>query len=184
MTWLIPITLLVAVCAMVGGLIARQVYAADRQPAGAPSAPATDSGTPTTTTSPSNPKTVAFRDAARSVPQFGDVQNAIQNYFNAINDRKYSLWKTTVTTRVVQSQTQEDWANGYKTTTDSDMTVYRIEANGDNLDVFGTFTSHQEPANAPQDLRVGCIDWAMVWPFVRSGNGYLIDTPSFTKKAC
>jgi hypothetical protein len=184
LTWLIPITLLVAVCAMVGGLIARQVYAADRRPAGAPSAPATDSSTPTTTDKPTDPNTVDFRAAARNSPEFGSVQKAMQNYFNAINGKKYALWKTTVTPNVVQSQTQADWANGYRTTKDTDMVVYRIETTDVSLDVYGTFTSHQDPANAPGDLREGCIEWAMVWPFVKSGDGYLIDVPSVSKKAC
>jgi hypothetical protein len=184
LTWLIPITLLVAVCAMVGGLIARQVYAADRQPAGAPSASATDSPTPTPTPSPSNPESVDFREAARGVPEFGAVQNAMQNYFNAINHPNYDLWKSTVTPKVVQAETKASWEAGYNTTKDTDMVVYRIEQSDTGLDVFGTFTSHQNPDDGPEGLKVGCIRWAMVWPLAKSGNGYLIDVPSVTKKAC
>jgi hypothetical protein len=187
LTWLIPITLLVAVCAMVGGLIARQVYAADRQPAGAPSAPATNSGTPTTTEKPSNPDSVDFREAARNDPAFGAVQNAMQSYFNAINHPNYDLWKSTVTAKVALSQTREAWEAGYNTTKDTDMVVYRIEidtSRQDGLDVFGTFTSHQAPADGPDGMKVACIHWTIVWPLVKSGNGYLIDGSSLTKNPC
>jgi hypothetical protein len=50
--------------------------------------------------------------------------------------------------------------------------------------VFGSFTSHQDVNDAPADLKVPCIDWWMVWPMTRSGDGFRIDGPSVIKKAC
>ena len=184
LTWLIPITLLVAVCALVGGLIARQVYAVTK-PAAADQPPAVTTTPDTTTRSgPGNTTTVSFTPFARSDPQFDKVQNAIQNYLNAINTQSYPLWKQTMTSDVLAAQTETDWHNGYRSTVDSDMTVYRIEATDQGADVFGSFTSRQNVANAPKDLQAACINWWMVWPMVKSGNGLRIAGPSIVKKKC
>jgi hypothetical protein len=185
LTWLIPITLLVAVCAMVGGLIARQVYASTKPPAATQQPPAVTS-TPEATPDPGtgDPRSVNFTPFAMSDPQFQLVQSAIQNYFNAVNDRNYGLWKQTMTANVTSQQTEHDWRSGFDTTKDSDMKVYRIEATDKGADVFGSFTSRQDIANAPSDLKAPCINWWMVWPMVKSGNALRIDGPSIVKKKC
>lgn len=183
MTWLIPITLLVAVCALVGGLIARQVYAVTKppsegQPPGASAPASTSEGRPP------DPKTVYFTPFARSDPQFGQVQVAIQNYFNATNNHDFTLWRSTMTSNVTESETQQHWQSGNQSTKDTDMTVYRIEATDTGADVFGTFTSHQDPEDAPKTLPVDCITWSMVWPMVKANGGYRIDSPSVQFKKC
>lgn len=184
MTWLIPITLLVAVCALVGGLIARQVYAATRPPAGAPSSTATSEGPTTTPARPSDWHTVVFTDFAQTYPDHLAVQSAIQNYFNAVNDGNYDLWRRTMTAAIVETQTEQSWRNGSSSSKDTNMIVYRIEATDQGVDVFGSFTSTQSLAQAPKDLQATCINWAMVWPMQKVGNGYLIDGPSVIKKKC
>ncbi len=184
LTWLIPITLLIAVCAMVGGLIARQVYAVTKPPS-VSHAPATSESSSPTATRPADPNLVFFLPFAKNDPLFGRVQNAIQNYFNATNKHDYSLWRTTMTSDVTQTETQAHWENGNRSTRDSDMTVYRIEATERGADVFGSFTSHQELADAPSDLKSKCINWWMVWPMQDVGSGnFRIGGPSVVKKAC
>lgn len=185
LTWLIPITLLVAVCALVGGLIARQVYASTKPPAATQLPPAVTS-TPEATSDPGtgDPHSVIFTPFARNDPQFKPVQSAIQNYFNAVNDQNYGLWKQTMTPNVTSQQTEYNWRDGFRTTKDSDMKVYRIEATANGADVFGSFTSRQDVTNAPPDLKVPCINWWMVWPMVKSGNAFRIDSPSIVKKKC
>ncbi|GAA3438478.1 hypothetical protein [Kutzneria kofuensis] len=185
LTWLIPITLLVAVCALVGGLIARQVYASTKPPAATTQPPAaTSTPEPTTEQGQGGPDTVHFTLFARNDPQFRPVQNAIQNYFNAVNHRNYGLWKQTMTAKVSDQQTEQDWRDGYRTTVDTDMMIYRIETTDQGANVFGTFTSKQDPANAPKELRASCINWWMVWPMVKSGSDFRIDSPSITMKKC
>jgi hypothetical protein len=184
LTWLVPITLLVAVCALVGGLIARQVYAVAKPAAvshePATSAPAsTSDGRP-----PGDDKTVYFTPFAQGDPQYEKVRNAIQSYFNATNHRDYNLWRSVMTAKVVESQPQQSWIGGLKSTQDSDMTVYRIEATDSGADVFGSFKSTQDPKDAPQDLQVACIDWHMVWPMVNTNGVLRIDSPSVTKQKC
>jgi hypothetical protein len=185
LTWLIPITLLVAVCALVGGLIARQVYASTTPPAATQQPPAATS-TPEATSDPGkgDTKTVNFTPFARSDPKFGLVQYAIQNYFNAVNDRNYGLWKQTMTPDVGQQQTEQDWRKGYKSTVVSDMWIYRIEATDQGADVFGSFTSTQDVADAPKELKAACVKWWMVWPMVKSGNVFRIDGPGIVTKKC
>jgi hypothetical protein len=186
LTWLIPITLLIAVCAMVGGLIARQVYATSKpvdtkQPPAVTSAPVTSSeGSGEDPT-----KTVRFTDFARNDPNFPLVQQAIQSYFNAVNKRDFAKWRQVMTPIVGAQQTQADWTKGYSTTVDKDMQIYRIEDNDDGADVFGSFTSTQDVADAPKDLKEPCIRWNMIWPMVKSpGNVFRIGSPSIVSRKC
>jgi len=184
LTWLIPITLLVAVCAMVGGLIARQVYAVTKSPT-ASHAPATSESASPTATRPADPRSVFFLTFAQNDPLFGRVRDAIQNYFNATNNQDYNLWRKTMTPKVAQQQTQQDWLGGLRSTKDSDMTVYRIEATDKGADVFGSFTSKQDLSDAPDDLQATCINWWMVWPMEDLGSGsFRIGSPSVIKKKC
>jgi hypothetical protein len=184
LTWLIPITLLIAVCALVGGLIARQVYAVTKPPS-VSHAPATSQSNSPTATRPADPRLVFFVPFAQNDPLFPRVRDAIQSYFNATNNQDYNLWRKTMTPKVGQQQTQQDWLGGLRSTKDSDMTVYRIEATDKGADVFGSFTSHQELADAPNDLKATCINWWMVWPMEDMGSGnFRIGGPSVVKKAC
>ena len=183
LTWLIPITLLVAVSAMVGGLIARQVYAVTKSPT-VSQTPATSAPASTSNGRPAGDDTVYFTDFAQSDPQYSNVRNAIQNYFNAVNKQNYSLWRTAMTATVVAQQTQQDWINGLRSTKDSDMTVYRIEATDKGADVFGSFTSHQDLSDAPKTLQATCIDWWMVWPLVNVNGSLRIDSPAVRFQKC
>jgi len=184
LTWLIPITLLVAVCAMVGGLIARQVYAVTKSPS-ASHTPATSEPASATATRPPDPRLVFFLPFAQNDPQFGKVQVAIQSYFNATNNQDYGLWRKTMTPKVAQQQTEQDWLGGLRSTKDSNMTVYRIEATDKGADVFGSFTSRQDLADAPDTLKATCINWWMVWPLEDMGGGpFRIGSPSVINKKC
>ncbi|WP_211762623.1 hypothetical protein [Kutzneria sp. CA-103260] len=184
LTWLIPITLLIAVCAMVGGLIARQVYAVTKPPS-VSHAPVTSESSAPPAVRPPDPRSVYFLPFAQNDPLFSRVQNAIQSYFNATNDQDYNLWRKTMTPKVAQQQTQQDWLGGLRSTKDSDMTVYRIEATDKGADVFGSFTSKQDLADAPDTLKATCINWWMVWPMEDMGSGsFRIGSPSVIAKKC
>ena len=183
MTWLIPITLLVAVCALVGGLIARQVYAVTTSPT-VSQTPAASAPASTSDGRPAGDGLVYFTDFAKSDPQFDKVQIAIQNYFNATNKHEYALWRSTMSAAVIAQQTQEDWAKGLRSTKDSDMTVYRIEATDRGADVFGSFTSTQNVEDAPKSLPATCIDWWMVWPLENVNGSLRIDSPSVRFQKC
>ncbi|MFC0539946.1 hypothetical protein [Kutzneria chonburiensis] len=182
LTWLIPITLLIAVCALVGGLIARQLYATSKPvdtkpPASAPSGPTTDTGHPDDTES------VYFTEFAKADPDADQVQRAIQNYFNAINKRDYKKWQQTMTPEA-GGQTESYWRNGYKSTVDKDMHIYRIEDTEQGADVFGSFTSYQDLADAPDELKATCVRWNMIWPMVSINGVFRIGKPSIAPHAC
>jgi hypothetical protein len=187
LTWLIPITLLVAVCALVGGLIARQLYATSKpvdvkQPPAAPSTPVATSDQ----NNGDNTVSVNYSEFAKSDPNFDPVRKAIQSYFNAINKRDFAKWRQVMIPAVAAQQTQADWTKGFNTTVDKDMFVYRIEATEKGADVFGSFTSTQDVADAPKDLKEPCIRWNMVWPMEKSGDGgvFRIGSPSVVSRKC
>jgi hypothetical protein len=183
LTWLIPITLLIAVCALVGGLIARQLYATSK-PVDTKSPPAVVNAPATSPHDPNDTTTVFFTDFATSDPNFELVRQALQSYFNAINKRDFDKWRQVMTPAVGATQTRADWTKGFKTTTDKGMYVYRIEATDVGADVFGSFTSTQDVADAPKDLKEPCIRWNMVWPMVKIDNVFRIDGPSIVSRKC
>jgi hypothetical protein len=184
LTWLIPITLLVAVCAMVGGLIARQVYAVTKSPATS-HAPVTSVSDSPTATRPADPRSVFFLPFAQNDPLFTRVRDAIQSYFNATNTKNFSLWRQTMLPTVGAQETQQSWLSGLSSTQDTDMTVYRIEATQNGADVFGSFTSKQDLSDAPDNLKATCINWWMVWPMQDVGSGsFRIGSPSVVNKKC
>jgi len=183
LTWLIPITLLIAVCALVGGLIARQLYATSKpvdtkQPPAVVNTPAAPHGDPDDTTS------VHYTAFAIADPNYDLVQPVLQKYFNAVNHRDFKAWRQVVTGEVGNHQTEADWRDGYKTTVDKGMFVYRIVDTDQGADVFGTFTSTQDVADAPPDLKASCIQWNVVWPIVKSSDGFRIDVPVIVSKKC
>lgn len=185
LTWLIPITLLVAVCALVGGLIARQVYMTTKSSLSVSQAPATSAPVTTPATRPVDARTVNFLPFAANDPLFPKVRDAIQGYFNAVNNQDYSVWRKVMTPAVGAQQDQQHWIGGLRSTKDSDMTVYRIEPTDKGADVFGTFTSRQNIDDAPDELKATCINWAMVWPMEDEGAGaFRIASPSVVMKKC
>jgi hypothetical protein len=183
LTWLIPITLLIAVCALVGGLIARQLYATSK-PVDTKSPPAAPSTSQTSSHDPNDTTSVYFSDFASSDPNFEQVRRALQSYFNAINHRDFDKWLQVMTPIVGAGQIRADWTRGFHSTVDKNMFVYRIEDTGDGADVFGSFISTQNVADAPKELKEPCIQWNMVWPMERLDGVLRIGGPSIVSRKC
>ena len=114
----------------------------------------------------------ASQDAnASSVAAFLD------HYFTAINNHDYQSYISLLSPQAQQGLTAAQFDSGYRSTADSAETLVSIStvSNGD-LAAAVTFTSHQNPADSP-DQQQSCTDWNISLFLVESGGGYLVDQP-------
>lgn len=166
-TWLkrvFPAVVAVLLVGVAGGLLARSAY---RTSAGAPEQ--------TSSTPPSSG--ITFSPDAATHPDHERVRWLLETHFNAINFRQYDTWKTTVVPEKWQELPRDKWMREYRTTRDSDIVVHRIEpGDGNSLQVLLTFTSTQDPADAPAELPLACVRWQVVYSLVDAPAGIRLDT--------
>ena len=169
----------VLVLTAVGGLVARSIYQpaanAATQPSAAPP-PSADAPTSGTVTQDPDSKQVKLSADAASSPYGKTVLDLLQTYYNAINDNTYLEWESTVTPAFIAATPQESWENGYSSSQDTGMYVYRINSAPDNqLRVLLTFNSHQDPSKAPDTAPYACITWHSVLTMSDTKSGWKID---------
>jgi len=164
--WLLPALLITVIATALGALVARSVYA-DQPQSPAAIQPSPSSSPPVPRAEQPGSAEVKGTTDAVAHPLYVTVDKLLQQYFNAINAKDYAAWSTTVTAARRKIQVEDDWRRDYKSTRDGSIVVYRIEtdAGGDTARVLLHFTSTQDPADAPPELPVDCIDWNVVWPF-------------------
>jgi len=168
----------VLVLTAVGGLVARSIY----QPAANASTPPVAAPPPTSAPTsgqpvkqPGSPKVQLSADSAAS-PYGATVQNLLQVYFNSINDHNYQEWESVATPALIAENLPGKWQNGYKSTQDGSMYVYRINSSpGSQLRVLITFTSTQALAQAPSFAQFTCVNWSQVMPLVNTNGSWRID---------
>jgi hypothetical protein len=145
----------VALAALAGAWVAGGRSFEAGAPGGAPPAvPASGAGSTTVTVS---------ADAAAH-PSGLAVATRIQAYFDAVNAHDHAAWAAVVTPERVAAQSEEDWLAGVRSTHDGTIRVDRIESTGDGPLALVRFTSTQDVADAPADLRVGRICWRTALP--------------------
>lgn len=155
---------LVVVVSAVAALIVRDIY--HQQPDSA----ATGTGAPPSASSlPSSeqpgPSTVAYTQEFAGYPQHNLALNVLQAYFNAINDKQYDEWVSVVTPSLAAEQTRQAFLDGYKSTRDGSIYVYRVDSAPNNgVRVLVSFTSVQALGDAPQNFPHTCIRWQVVLP--------------------
>lgn len=129
-------------------------------------------------------RTVQLEGSANH-PLAVDVVRLLQGYFDAINERDYQAWRSSVSADQAAAETAEGWRATYSTTEDTDVRIRSID--DDPLRVRLTFTSHQTPALAPPDLPVDCIRWDVTY-LLRHVEGRLVisgvDPTAQQKVAC
>jgi hypothetical protein len=185
-----PVLGLVVVVSAVAALIVRDIY--HQQPAAA----TTGAGAPPGVSSiPSaeqpGPTTVAYAQDFADYPQHGELLDVLQGYFNAINDKRYDEWVSVVTPSLAAEQTQQEFLNGYKSTHDGSIYIYRVDTAPDNgVRVLLSFTSVQARSDAPQNFAYACIRWQVVLPLAwdQKAKQYEVDAgitgSSPQKQAC
>lgn len=172
--WLVPVLVVVLALTVSGGLLAREWY----QPAentGERAAVPSKQGPVPPQQQPGSPIVRLAQSAARH-PQGDEIQALLQDYFDAINQRNYQLWTTTVIAEWVRNKPKQEWLSAYRSTTDGNILLYRVEAlAGQRLRVLVGFTSTQKPADAPVTLPASCIRWHLALPAVKVHGQWKLD---------
>ncbi|MGH4023048.1 MAG: hypothetical protein ACRDRV_00510 [Pseudonocardiaceae bacterium] len=111
------------------------------------------------------PRTVTLLAGVRAHPAADEVRALLQEYFDAINTGDYEQWSGTVTAERVQKTGRRAWTAQYRSTLDGSIVVYRLEARpGGGLVALLSFTSAQDPVDAPPDMPLPCLRWRVSYP--------------------
>jgi hypothetical protein len=162
------VLLITVIATALGALVARSLYA--DQPPQTPSAIEPSPSSVPRDKQPGSSDVQGTTDAVAH-PLYNTLHGLLQQYFKAINTKDYAAWSATVTAGRRETQPEKVWQNDYKTTRDGNIIIYRIETSGgehsggDTAQILMHFTSTQDPADAPPELPVDCIDWNVVWSF-------------------
>lgn len=172
--WLIPALVVVLSLTVAGGLLARELY---RQPSEEPILPVTQPLSSSLRPSEQpGPRTVGLTADATAHPQHEQVRAVLQSYFDAINNRDYGQWASSVSAERRQNKTRNEWTGEYRSTKDGSILVYRIETvEPAQLRVLVAFTSTQELSDAPVGVPETCIHWWLILPVVLQDGRWRLD---------
>jgi hypothetical protein len=165
--WLLPVVLVVMIITAAGAVIARTIYTV---PAEANATrPLAVPGATSPVDQPGDGTVLATADAAAH-PLYENVRKLLQANFDAINTKNYGLWQSVVSDTRAKSQPKEAWLKAYRSTYDGSIVIQRIETGPDRTaKVLLSFTSVQDPADAPSELPERCIHWQVVFPLEVDG---------------
>lgn len=118
---------------------------------------------------PGPPRVVLIEDAAHH-PDADRIRTVLQKYFDAINAGDYALWRSVVIPQWARDTSEAAWHAQYRSTLDGTMVVHRLEPRtGGGLVALISFTSLQNPADAPPELPVRCLRWWVSYPLIGEG---------------
>lgn len=133
-------------------------------------------------------RTVRFTADAAAHPHRGAVQHLLQAHFDAINLGDYAGWASTVVRERAAGTSEDEWREQYETTVDGSILVHRLEPSpGGGLTVLLSFTSVQDPADAPEDAPFRCLRWRVSYRVVSESGGLrlaLADPETSRKARC
>jgi hypothetical protein len=119
---------------------------------------------------PGPPTVVLVEDVALN-PDADRIRTILQTYFDAINAGDYKLWRSAVIPQWARDTGEAAWRAQYRSTLDGSMVVHRLEPRiGGGLVALTSFTSLQNPANAPPELPVRCLHWWVSYPLIGQGD--------------
>lgn len=174
--WLVPVLLITVIVTAVAGLVARNLY---EDPAPATPEAVLPSASAVPPAEQPGPTEVQGTPDATAHPLFTTIRDVLQTHFDAVNARDYQRWQTVVTRKRILNEPEEEWRTSYRSTKDGSIVIYRMElAERDTIRVLMTFTSTQDPRDAPPELPVPCIHWNVVFPLVQEDDGWKLDTGS------
>lgn len=145
----------------IGALLRDQPPAAGAERAGsiAKAAPARPRGP--------GPATVVLAEDVALHPDAERIRRVLQQYFDAINAGDYKLWSGAVIPQWARDMSEAAWRTQYRSTLDGSMVVHRLEPRaGGGLVALTSFTSLQNPADAPPELPVRCLRWWVSYPLI------------------
>ncbi|HTX29600.1 MAG TPA: hypothetical protein VME19_21555 [Streptosporangiaceae bacterium] len=118
-------------------------------------------------------------EAAPSVagnPALPQVMTLLRRYFSAINSHDYAAYSSLLSPQLLEQSTAAAFDSGDGSTADSGATLTGISAtDAGGVAAAVTFTSHQEPADSPDNS--ACDNWSITLYLVPDGAGYLIGPP-------
>lgn len=163
--WGVAVSVGVLVLAVGAGLLLRDPA---REPSAVPSGDAT--ATTTRQLPPDEqpgPLMVQFTEDAAEHPDRDAVQDLLQGHFDGINFGDYARWRSTVVAERAEGTPEDMWREQYATSTDGNVLVHRMEPRpGGGLTVLLSFTSVQDPDDAPEDAPFRCLRWHVSYPVV------------------
>lgn len=172
--WVLPVVLLAVSLTAAAGLLARQVYTA--RASTDPPAVVQPSLSVAPEEQPGDAMVRGTADAT-SHPLYETVRQLLQTYFDAINAKNYRGWRAAVTSKRAENEPEREWQVAYRSTRDGSVVVHRIESGPvDSMRVLVSFTSVQNPEDAPLELAEPCIRWRVVLSLTVEGNDWKLDT--------
>jgi hypothetical protein len=163
--WILPVVLVAVIITAAAGLVARAVYARPVEKASA--AVVVPNGNPVPPTEQPGDATVTATTDAAAHPLYEPIRAMLQTYFDSINNRHYDQWRTVVSALRASTKPRKDWLVDFRSTKDGSIVVYRVESGPTGTArVLLSFTSLQEPIDAPPELPEHCIRWRVIWPIV------------------
>ncbi|MBV9162564.1 MAG: hypothetical protein JO309_09630 [Pseudonocardiales bacterium] len=104
-------------------------------------------------------------------PDADQIRKVLQKYFDAINAGDYQLWRSAVIPQWARDLGEGAWHGQYRSTLDGSIVVHRLERRaGGGLVALTSFTSLQNPADAPPELPVRCLRWWVSYPLIGEGD--------------
>jgi hypothetical protein len=160
--------LLAVVVLVLAGVVGTRVLLRELQPT-AGAAPIVNNPSPHAPEP--GPATVMLVEDVAAHPDADRVRRALQKYFDAINAGDYKLWRSTVTPQRARDTGETAWRNQYRSTIDGSIVLHRLEPRaGGGLVALLSFTSLQNPADAPPELPVRCLRWWVSYPLIGEGD--------------
>ncbi|HEX7301553.1 hypothetical protein [Lentzea sp.] len=168
--WLVPAVVVITGAAVAAGMVGRTVYSRPAEAKGAPVVPSSAGPLPGTAEVRLSPDSFTHPDRT-------SVQRVLQGYFDSINSRDFSAWRSFVSARRVASTPQAGWVAAYESTRDGGVVVQRVESDvvARRLRVLISFVSTQDVAKAPPALPEACIRWRVVYVLVWEGGELKVD---------
>ena len=103
---------------------------------------------------------VELSQDAAAHPLAPAVRSLLQRHFDAINNRDYAVWASTVVARRSREMPESKWQSDYVSTKDGSILVHRIEPSQEGTVVLISFVSIQGAAQAPTSLPGStCTRW-------------------------
>ncbi len=157
---------------MSGGFAARGIYANPVRSARSPQPSGSQQPVRPGPANEPGPARVTLTASAARHPDHEAVRTLLQNHFESINLLRYDLWTTTVVPRKQSQQPEREWRSAYASTQDGTIVVHRIVPGPRrSVRVMLTFTSTQDPADAPATMPVKCLRWRVTYQVVRYQGG-------------
>ena len=117
------------------------------------------------------PATVVLVEDVALHPEADRIRKVLQKYFDAINAGDYPLWRSAVIPQWARDVGESAWHSQFRSTLDGSIVVHRLEPRvGGGLLVLTSFTSVQNPADAPRELPVRCLRWWVSYPLIGEGD--------------